>query len=89
MTLLFWPLTDLNSSCEGLDLQFILTTEEQFELEKLHRETPFPSGNHWLAIKGRHQINVVEMVHLGNARLDPVFKGLAPILAAADQIFLK
>ena len=88
-TLIFCPLSTLNAACEGRDLRPLLSAAEQAELQAFHHSTPYPSGNHWLAEKDQHQISVIGTVHLGDARLGPVFDRLSPVLAAADRIYLE
>ena len=89
VTLLICPLSALHATCEGRDLRALLSSAEQAELQTFQNHTPFPAGNHWLAVKDQHRINVVGTVHLGDARLGPVFDRLSPVLAAADQIYLE
>ena len=88
-TLLICPLSTLYAACEGSDLRNQLSATEQAELQAFDLSTPYPSGNHWLAEKDQHRINVVGTVHLGDARLGPVFDRLSPVLAAADRIYLE
>ncbi|MDG2403653.1 MAG: TraB/GumN family protein [Paracoccaceae bacterium] len=83
------PLSMLHAACQGVDLRAQLTASERQTLEFFQRNTPYPSGNHWLAVKGSHRINVIGTVHIGDPRLDPVLSKIKPILAAADRIYLE
>mgnify|MGYP001169259470 CR=1 FL=1 len=83
------PLSMLHATCQGADLRAQLTASERRTLAAFQRDTPYPSGNHWLAVKGPHRINVIGTVHIGDPRLAPVFSTIKPVLAAADRIYLE
>ena len=83
------PLSMLHAACQGADLRAQISASERRTLEAFQRDTPYPAGNHWLAVKGQHRINVIGTIHIGDPRLDPVLSKLKPVLAAADRIYLE
>lgn len=85
---LLWPAT-VFATCNGTDQRLTFSAQQHAELNTRLADMPFAQGNHWRAQKGGQNIHVIGTVHLDDSRIDAITQRLAPLITAADLVFLE
>jgi len=79
----------LAARCDGRDLLPDLPADQRAALDQAIAASPYPVGNHWRAVKGASTIDVIGTLHLYDPRMEPIADRLAPLIAAADTVYLE
>ncbi|MFW2588675.1 TraB/GumN family protein [Sagittula sp. SSi028] len=77
------------AQCTGTDIRSQLTEAEQAEVAQRLAQTPYPTGNHWIATRGEERLHLIGTVHLSDDRLDGPAERLAPIIQDASLLLLE
>jgi uncharacterized protein len=87
--LLVFLTTPLRAACDGRDLIADLSALERAEITARAEAAPFPRGNFWRAERDGSVIHVVGTFHIGDPRLSPIMRDIAPLVAAADLVLVE
>lgn len=77
------------TACAGRDLIAALPAAQRAALDAAVAAAPYPSGNHWRAIKGDSTLDIIGTYHLFDPRMPDHLERLAPAILAADSIYLE
>lgn len=77
------------AQCVGENLLTSMNVNKRATLDAAVAEHPYPSGNLWVAEKGKSTIHIMGTMHLSDARLDPYLAPLWPIVDNSDMILLE
>ena len=86
---LLLPASLAQAFCVGTDLRADLTAAERQAMEDAVAETPFATGNHWIARKGGQTLHIIGTMHLDDPRWPPILEELAPLVRQADRLFVE
>jgi len=75
--------------CAGQDLIASLPPADRAELDAATAQAPYPSGNHWRAVKDDSTIEVIGTMHVYDPRMDAPVQRLLPVIRAADAVYLE
>ncbi|EBA10142.1 TraB/GumN family protein [Sagittula stellata] len=78
-----------HARCAGDDLRPTLLPDEKAEVDARLAETPYTSGNHWIARRGDEIVHLVGTIHLSDPRLDGPTERLSPLLDDAAVLLLE
>jgi uncharacterized protein YbaP (TraB family) len=78
-----------SAACRGIDMRDHLPPSEAAWLKTQMAETPYSSGNHWIARKGGQTLHVIGTMHSGDRRLARAMRRLRPIIAEADAVYFE
>ena len=62
--------------------------DSQWAAARLH-DTPYPTGNHWIATKDDRRLNIIGTMHISDPRMDAVTEQLAPVIQSADVLLVE
>lgn len=77
------------AACNGRDLRDTLTDAEIAKMDTFRAQTPFGTGNRWIARQGEREINIVGTMHLDDARWPGIINLIRPALEAADVLMIE
>ena len=75
--------------CAGVDLLPGLPEAERAGMVARAEAVPFPRGNLWRAERGDAVLHVAGTFHIGDARMGPVMRGLAPLIEASALVLVE
>lgn len=81
--------TLVSAACSGTDLRQTLTQAERADIEARLARTPYAEGNVWTATRGAKTLHLIGTMHLDDARFGAVMTRLAPLVRAADLLFVE
>ncbi|MCY1127144.1 TraB/GumN family protein [Frigidibacter sp. RF13] len=89
LALLLAPTATTALTCAGEDMIAALPPADRAELDAATEAAPYPSGNHWRAVKDGSVIDIVGTMHIYDPRMDAPAERLLPVIRAADAIYLE
>ncbi len=75
--------------CDGTDLIDAMSAPDRTALESAANGTPFPEGLLWQAERGDTRLTLFGTYHFEHARTQAHLAALAPLIAAADRVYLE
>ncbi len=88
LLLALWPLAG-GAGCAGRDLLDDLPADVRAGIEARAAAVPFPEGRLWRAERDGAVVHVAGTLHVGDARLTPVMRRLAPLVAGSALVLVE
>ncbi len=86
--LLAFP-TTIRAACDGEDLRPRLDSAQHEEIAQRLADVPYASGNYWTATRKDRVVHVIGTMHIDHPALDDIAARLAPVIKAADHVFVE
>ncbi len=86
--LLAFP-TTIRAACNGEDLRPGLNSTQRVEIAQRLADVPYSSGNYWTATREDRVVHVIGTMHIDHPALDDIAARLAPVIKAADHVFVE
>ncbi len=77
------------AACRGVDYRNHLPSAVETRLSQQMAATPFSTGNHWIARKGRQTLHIIGTMHGGDSRMARIMRTLRPVIASADAVYFE
>ena len=87
--LVFWSVSTAFAACQGQDLRSTLSASEADAISAAVTQTPFATGNHWIARRGTQRIDVIGTMHLNTPGMATAAEKLSPIIEQADVVLFE
>jgi uncharacterized protein YbaP (TraB family) len=85
----FLSATPALAACNGNDLIEAMPAAERAQIVARAAAGPFPEGLFWRAERGAQAFDIIGTLHISDPRHGPLMETAAPLVAAADVVFLE
>ena len=77
------------ANCQGTDLRLSLSDADRSALNTTIKATPYPTGNHWRAIRDGKVVHLIGTIHLSDPRLNAITERLRGVVETSDMLLLE